>query len=72
MYIGPYPRDPKINNTYIGPKVCKYYLHWAIWIPRVISRTWLLGQQRPLPPLLRIGDGGLGLGILVSKVGFRV
>ena len=18
-----------------GPKVCKYYLHWAIWIPRV-------------------------------------
>ena len=21
--------------TYIGPKVCEYYLHWAIWIPRV-------------------------------------
>ena len=18
----------------LGPKVCKYYLHWAIWIPR--------------------------------------
>ena len=20
----------------LGPTVCKYYLHWAIWIPRVI------------------------------------
>ena len=19
----------------LGPQVCKYYLHWAIWIPRV-------------------------------------
>ena len=19
----------------LGPKVCNYYLHWAIWIPRV-------------------------------------
>ena len=28
------PRDPctQIIPT-LGPKVCKYYLHWAIWIP---------------------------------------
>ena len=19
----------------LAPKVCKYYLHWAVWIPRV-------------------------------------
>ena len=33
-----YPRDPstQIIPT-LGPKVCKYYLHWAIWIPRVIG-----------------------------------
>ena len=30
-----YPRDPSIQIiTTFGPKVCKYYLHWAIWIPR--------------------------------------
>ena len=22
----------------LGPEVCKYYLHWAIWIPR--ARVW--------------------------------
>ena len=29
-------RDPTIQiiPTW-GPKVCKYYLHWAIWITRV-------------------------------------
>ena len=28
------PRDPgtQIIPT-LGPKVCKYYLHWAIWVP---------------------------------------
>ena len=32
------PRDPSIQIIpTLGPKVCKYYLHWAIWIPRVIS-----------------------------------
>ena len=31
-----YPRDPSIQIIpTLGPKVCKYYLHWAIWIPRV-------------------------------------
>ena len=32
---GYYPRDPstQIIPT-LGPKVFKYYLHWAIWIPR--------------------------------------
>ena len=30
------PRDPSIQIIpTLGPKVCKYYLHWAIWIPRV-------------------------------------
>ena len=29
-------RDPSIQiMPTLGPKVCKYYLHWAIWIPRV-------------------------------------
>ena len=31
-------RDPSIQIIpTLGPKVCKYYLHWAIWIPREIS-----------------------------------
>ena len=35
-------RDPstQILPT-LGPKVCKYYLHWAIWIPRVFSAAQL-------------------------------
>ena len=34
-----YPRDPSIQIIpTLGPKVCKYYLHWAIWIPRVNIR----------------------------------
>ena len=29
-------RDPSIQIIpTLGPKVCKYYLHWANWIPRV-------------------------------------
>ena len=28
-------RGPSIQIMFtLGPKVCKYYLHWAIWIPR--------------------------------------
>ena len=23
-----------MNNTYLGPKVCRYDLLWAIWSPR--------------------------------------
>ena len=31
------PRDPCTQILpALGPKVCKYYLHWAIWIPRGI------------------------------------
>ena len=31
-------RDPSIQIIpTLGPKVCKYYLHWAIWIPRVVD-----------------------------------
>ena len=31
-----YPRDPCIQIIpRLGPKVCKNYLHWAIWIPRL-------------------------------------
>ena len=31
------PTDPCIQIIpTLGPKVCKYYLHWAIWIPRVL------------------------------------
>ena len=46
-----YPRDPctQILLT-LDPKVCKYYLHWAIWIPRdrsgwkakASSRYWII------------------------------
>ena len=32
------PRDPSIQIIpTLGPKVCKYYLHWAVWIPRGIE-----------------------------------
>ena len=31
------PRDPCIQIIpTLGPKVCEYYLHWAIWIPGVL------------------------------------
>ena len=30
----PYPKDPSIQIIpTLGPNVCRYYLHWAIWIP---------------------------------------
>ena len=37
----PCPRDPSIKKKKptLGPKVCKYYLHWAIWIPRVCNKV---------------------------------
>ena len=34
--LNPKPRDPSIQIIpTLGPKVCEYYLHLAIWIPRV-------------------------------------
>ena len=44
-----FPRDPciQIIPTF-GPKVCRYYLHWAIWILRVlVSRVFrsILGRR---------------------------
>ena len=41
-----FPRDPstQIIPT-LGPEVCKYYLHWAIWIPRVWVSMLFLGQR---------------------------
>ena len=30
-------RDPIIQIPTLGSKVCKYYLHWAIWIPRATA-----------------------------------
>ena len=42
-----YPRDPSMQIIpTLGPNVCKYYLHAAIWIPRVRSR-FLLGPIGP-------------------------
>ena len=33
-------RDPSIQMIpTLGPKVCKYYLHLAFWIPRVGEKT---------------------------------
>ena len=35
-----YPRDQSIQILpTLGPKDCKYYLHWAIWIPREREAT---------------------------------
>ena len=35
LYKRQNPRDPCIQITpTLAPKVCKYYLHWAIWILR--------------------------------------
>ena len=32
--LGAIHRDPSIQIIpALGPKVCKYYLHWAGWIP---------------------------------------
>ena len=39
------PRDPSIQIVpTLGPKVSKYYLHWAIWISWVedSSRSWVI------------------------------
>ena len=45
----------------LGPKVCKYYLHWAIWIPRVglrvgyvESRAWGLGLACEASPEYKV------------------
>ena len=36
------PRNPSIQILpTLGPKVCKYYLHWAIWIPRERSEIYV-------------------------------
>ena len=38
-----FSRDPSIQIIpTLGPKVCKYYLHWAIRIPRVWQIIWLV------------------------------
>ena len=35
----PNPKDPSIQILpTLGPKLCKYYLHWATWIPRETSQ----------------------------------
>ena len=41
------PGDPSIQIIpTLGPTVCKYYLHWAIWIPRVGQRLRLYHPDR--------------------------
>ena len=46
------PRGPSIQILpTLGRKVCKYYLHWAIWIPRGIvclEYTATTGIHAPL------------------------
>ena len=33
-------RDPNIQITpTLDPKVCRFYLHWAIWIPSIWTST---------------------------------
>ena len=40
------PRDPSIQVIpTLGSKVCNYYLHWAVWIPRVGKAEALWGQD---------------------------
>ena len=40
------PRDPSIQILpTLGPKVCKHYLHWAIWIPRGLARVAATGAD---------------------------
>ena len=57
------PRDPSIQIIpTLGPKACKYYLHWAIWIPRVL--LWLTS-------LLRLGCRVLGLAFFRVQLGFQ-
>ena len=37
----------------LGPKVCKYYLHWAIWIPKDCDRGTTMGSMVLLPGKLQ-------------------
>ena len=41
------PRDPCIQIIpTLGPNVCnKYYLHWAIWMPRVSILALTVGSE---------------------------
>ena len=42
-------RDPSIQIIpTLGPKVCKYYLHWAFWIPRVGEKQELESEYADL------------------------
>ena len=37
IQAGCIPRDPSITSMpTLGPKVCKHYLLWAIWVPGVV------------------------------------
>ena len=49
------PGDPSIQRmSTLDPKVYKYYLHWAIWTPRVIIQNLSLsgGSSRETSPAL--------------------
>ena len=42
-------RDPSIQIVpTLGPKVCRYYLHWAIWIPRETLKPLTLNASPKL------------------------
>ena len=60
------PRDPSIQIIHrLGPEVCKYLQHWAIWISRVSLESGLLTVQ------YRIWGSGFGPGFRVG-VSIRV
>ena len=46
-----FPRDPSIQiMPTLGLRVCKYYLHWAIWIPRAVAHRFRTTSQAELIP----------------------
>ena len=52
--FGAFPRDPSIQIIpTLVPKVCKYYLHWAFWIPRLCLFRRVILQQWPRWSVLR-------------------
>ena len=60
----PSPRGPCIIIVIIpmlGPKVCKYYLHWAIWTPRVGKRTALNPKESKQFQSLRWNQFGIAI-----------
>ena len=65
IFCSPFSRDPSIHIIpTLGPKVCKYYLHRAIWIPAVCLESFASCMANPAVSNSRsLRVQGVGIGV---------